>query len=562
MGRSKKRRRAAQRQVAAQGTSERNARAEQSTLREPVLPEGPQPIVVHQAHLHGIENDIPSEPGIGALMAARAPAVEMVEVPPVGAADRDVVVAEPDAAVPRDARRADSLDALRGLFLVMMTLGFSIQTGMFPDWMYHRQTPVGPVVDVAGISWRDIAYGAFLFTMAAAMPITLSRRMAKGDTELAIIGSALQRGFMLFAFALMIGHANTFFTGYTQTGRVIAIVGFAVMFMMFVRRRSDWNEQQFGIVRRAGWIAAILFLALSPLLYDETFSPARRDGVMATLAFAAVAGSTIWYLTRNNLNARLAVLGAVVALYLGARGDGWVQQWWWSSPVPWLFTPSVLGVLTIIIPGTIAGDAVLRWMNAADADEPDTRRWGTGRLSLLALIGLALTPLVVIGLYNRWVLETTQVALSLCLAGTILVLRPTYPGERLLRSLFVAGAIWLMMGLVLDPFESGIRKVPETLSYFFTITGLTTMLMVSLTAVVDLMRKRALVQPLIDVGQNPMLCYVLFTVLLNSVFEMIPPLRGVLRASPGESMLRSMLTVALVVVIVRAFTRQRIYWRT
>jgi hypothetical protein len=97
------------------------------------------------------------------------------------------------AAEPPPRKRAFSLDALRGLFLVSMTFGFTITSEHLPAWMYHRQSsPSGDrIVDIVGISWRDLTYASFLFTMAAALPLTLSRRMELGEPELAIIGASI-----------------------------------------------------------------------------------------------------------------------------------------------------------------------------------------------------------------------------------------------------------------------------------------------------------------------------------------------------------------------------------
>ena len=106
------------------------------------------------------------------------------------------------------------------------------------------------------------------------------------------------------------------------------------------------------------------------------------------------------------------------------------------------------------------------------------------------------------------------------------------------------------------------KKVPETLSYLFAVTGVAALLMVSLMALVDGLRKRKVVGPLLDIGQNPLLCYVLYTVLINSILEMIPPLRGVLRSNPGEMLLRSLLEVTLVMLVVRFTARRRVFWRT
>ncbi|MBA3646179.1 MAG: hypothetical protein H0W63_08360 [Gemmatimonadaceae bacterium] len=79
---------------------------------------------------------------------------------------------------------------------------------------------------------------------------------------------------------------------------------------------------------------------------------------------------------------------------------------------------------------------------------------------------------------------------------------------------------------------------------------------------IDLLNKRRFIRPLIDLGHNPLLCYLLFTVLLNSFFELIPPLRPVLTGSPQEAIIRSVLSTVLVVFLVRFATRRRIFWQT
>lgn len=462
-----------------------------------------------------------------------------------------------------ETKRAFSLDALRGLFLLTMTFGFTIQSEDLPAWMYHRQfDPQDHVIPVFGIGWRDLAYASFLFTMAAALPLTLTRRMDNGEPEIGIVLAAFRRGVMLILFALLVAHSNDFFLGYTDSARVLSIVGFVVMGLVFTRRRKDWNPTRFKILNRFGWVAAIAFLALSPLAYGKTFSLSRTDDIIMGLAVAAFFGSIIWYFTRNRIEWRLAILAAVVALYLGARQDGWVQQFWYSSPAEWLFIPAQLSLLCVVIPGTIAGDHLLKWMRAGESGAAGHDDWTRGRLILLSAVCIIITPIVVFGLYNRWVEETTLGVAALVAGGFFLTRSPRAPGETLLRNLYLWAALWLMIGLFLEPSEGGIRKVPETLSYFFTVTGATSMLLVAMAAIVDLLNKRRFVHTLIDLGHNPLLCYVVFTVFLNSVFELIHPLQPVLEGSPGESVLRSIIMTGLVVLLVRFFTRRRIFWRT
>jgi hypothetical protein len=503
-------------------------------------------------------NDVPEEiapiTGLGADVGASIPHRNPRDTSPVSDAPAEV-------AAPRD-RRALSLDALRGLLLVSMTLGFTIAGDWYPGWMYHRQFPGGEkFVDIAGLTWRDIAYAGFLFSMAAALPLTLSRRMAKGEKDVGILIAILRRGFMLLVFALLIGHSNTYFTGYTQTSRALAIAGFVILALVFTRRRSDWNPATFRIVNMTGWIAAIAFLLLSPALYGKGLDITRIDDIIVGLAFAAVVGSVVWYLTRDNLNWRLGFLALCIAGYLGAKGNGWVADWWWADTFPF-FHLGQLTLMAVVVPGTIAGDHLLRWMNSPHDPRGDLIYWSNARILGLAFVSTLIAPIIVIGLYNRWVPETTEVVLGLVVGGCVLVSGPKTEGEKLVRRIFMWSAVWLMTGLILEPFEGGIHKVPDTLSYFFTVTGVVGMLLVAFVGVVDLLQRRKWVNALIDVGHNPLLCYVLYTVLLNSIFEMIPPMRGLLMGSPGQAITRSILSTIIVVLIVRWTTRKRIFWRT
>jgi predicted acyltransferase len=469
--------------------------------------------------------------------------------------------APPEVSAPNN-RRALSLDALRGLLLVMMTIGFTVAVNMFPPWMYHRQYPGGEVfTDIPGLTWRDLAYAGFLFTMSAALPLTLSRRMAKGERDVEILIAILRRGFMLLVFALVIGHSNTFFIGYTQVGRTLALVGFVILAMVFTRRRPDWNPAAYRLVNMLGWAAAFSFLLFTPMLYGKGLDIERIDDIIVGLAFAAMVGSLVWYLTRDNINMRLAVLALSIAGYLGAKGDGWVADWWWSHTFPF-FTLSQMVLMAVVIPGTIAGDYLLRWMNSSSEERGTLLYWSNARLLGLAFVCALVTPVTVIGMYNRWVPETTEIVLGLLVGCGVMVWNPRTESEKLVRRIFSWSALWLMLGLVLEPFENGIHKEPDTLSYFFTVTGLIGLLLVSFAIIVDLLKRRRWVNALIDVGHNPLLCYVLYTLLINSLLELFPPTRGIFERSVSGAIAGTLISTLVVVLIVRWTTRKRIFWRT
>jgi predicted acyltransferase len=187
--------------------------------------------------------------------------------------------------------RALGLDAFRGALLLAMTFAMTIPFGAFPTWMYHMQNPppTGDYAAIAGLTWRDMMFPGFLFTMSAAIPITNSLRLAKGMPYPAIIITAVKRTGLLMVFAWIIGHVNPYWTeDYTRRGNLIAIAGFLLCWPIFTRKLASWNDQKYRMVRRIGWIAVAAALFAGPLLYGKQFSLERRDGIIASLAICSL----------------------------------------------------------------------------------------------------------------------------------------------------------------------------------------------------------------------------------------------------------------------------------
>jgi hypothetical protein len=329
--------------------------------------------------------------------------------------------------------------------------------------------------------------------------------------------------------------------------------------LIFTRPRPDWSQRLWKLARGVGWIAAVAFLALTPHLYGSSFDPAQHDEILAELAFASFVGIGIWYATRANLPVRLALLAGVAALSLSAQADGWIGTLWWGSPQPWLVDFSHLKLLTVVIPGTIAGDLLVAWMRAPAALE--SARWSAPRAGAIAALGASFAPVLVVGLYNRWVFATALAVFALCGVELALAREPGSDSERLVRDLCRWGALWLVLGMLLEPFEGGIKKVPGTLGYYFSTVGNTLMLLGSLCALAELLGQRRWLRPLIEIGQNPLLAYVIFTLFLEQILDLIPGMDELLVGSPTQLMLRSLLSVGLVALLVRELTRQRVFWR-
>ena len=459
--------------------------------------------------------------------------------------------------------RALGLDALRGLLLLAMTFAMTIPFGVFPDWMYHTQNPPpsGEFAAIAGITWRDLLFPGFLFTMSAAIPITNSLRIAKGMPYPAVVITALKRAALLMVFALIIGHVNPYWTeDYTKRGNLMAIAGFLACWPIFMRKLDEWSERTYRVIKNVGWIAVAALLFAGPLLYGSTFSMERRDGIISSLAFCSLAATCIWLATRMRPALRLCLIAAIAAAKLAATAPGWVQDAWSATPAAWLYQSWYLELMIIVLAGTLVGDLLLRWMKPRTAED-EAVAWPAARLIPIALVCAAFTPITVVGLFNRAGAVTAGLSFALSIAGAFLFLNPRSERDRVLFRLYGWATFWLALGLILEPFEGGIKKVPQTLSYLTLTTGLATSLLIVALITTDLLASpRRWLRPLVQIGQNPLIAYVAFMLFLNHIAYGLG-VGSVFTQTWWQATIRGLAFTAAAAAIVWTATRRRIFWR-
>jgi predicted acyltransferase len=457
--------------------------------------------------------------------------------------------------------RSTALDALRGLLMLSMVFSFAILANSgLPAWMYHMQfpPPTEQFQALAGLTWRDVIFPGFLFTMAAAVPLANTKLLASGVPYPAIIWRATKRAAVLFAFALIIGHTNPYWTGDgTKLGNVMAIVGFAACWPLLLAHRSDWNARYFRIFKVVGLAAVAAMLFALPAVYDASFSLYRKDNIIHALAFVGLAVVPIWLFTRNNLNARLTIIAVLAALKLAASYPGWVQEMWKTRS--FLLEPWFVELLILAIPATAAGELLLDWMRVHK--ETTARAWPRARLIALATVSSLVTPVLLIGLYNRAVGLTTAAVLVLCACGLAFTYKPAQPRDQILAQLWRWGAVFLILGLLLEPFEGGIKKDPQTLSFVVLMTGFCFVSLVAVLIVCDLFRRgQAAAAPLVMAGRNPLLIYVLFTLFVSHV-AYLAGVGGLFTDSPLPALVRAVFFTALTLSLVILATRKKIFWK-
>ncbi|MBN2447002.1 MAG: DUF5009 domain-containing protein [Phycisphaerae bacterium] len=468
--------------------------------------------------------------------------------------------------------RAEALDALRGLAILAMALQGMLYAYKLPAWMYHAQLPppshkFDPTL--AGLTWVDLVFPFFLFSMGAAMPLALAGRIARGAKWWALAGYALRRGVMLLAFALYVDHIVPWKfqsdAGITTLRWLWSLLAFGVLFPALMRLPKSWAMWQAGLVRGCGWAGAMLLLATVRYPDGSGFSLDRADIIIVVLAHAVTVGSMLWLISRDNLPLRLGLMFVVLAATLGASEDGWVKYVWHeATPQRSLLLLGYLKYLLIVLPGTIAGDQLLKWQRTASDAQGGATQWNRLRHTLILALTVGMCVLLCCGLQARWLPGTTLVALATCAAGFAFFAHPTRPLEVLFRDLYGWGVLWLVVGLLLEPYEGGIKKDSATLSYFFVTSGMVAFALIALSVCIDVFRQRACMTLLIGSGQNPMIAYVGIRNLLPPVLALlgVDALAGSLKLTAWPGFGWACIKTLLLGAAVGVCTRWRVYWRT
>jgi predicted acyltransferase len=498
------------------------------------------------------------------------------------------------AANSQNPNRALALDALRGLAILAMLLSgqMPFDSHALPSWMYHAQEPPPTFqfqANLPGISWVDLVFPFFLFAMGAAFPLALARRLERAAARPAgrtnLFGSAGQRhgstllfvaerGFLLGFFALFVQLIRPYTLNQHPTTQtwLLALIGFFIFFPILTRLPAAWPGAVKISVRAAGWLAAILFCALVTYPDGSGFKVTRSDIIIIVLTNMAVFGSLVWMFTRENILLRLGVMGIFFAIRLSnlpTPTDGWVRDVWmatehcpWTS---WIFHLYYLQYLCIVIPGTIAGDLIFQWTRRDTTQKiTGANNWPLAHYASILLTMVALVLLTLIGLKGRWLMETTLLAFVLCFIGWMLLRVPLNDTEKFFQKLFHWGIYWLVLGLVFEPWEGGIKKDHPTLSYYFVTSGLAICTLIAFSILIDVWNQKRPLRLLIDNGQNPMIAYAGINNFITPVLALVgaDTLLTHLATTPWRGFWKGAIITLLMALTVSFLTRKKIFWRT
>lgn len=430
--------------------------------------------------------------------------------------------------------RFESLDALRGLAILGMAWA-SMLPDTLPSWMYHAQEPPPNHIfndRIFGLTWVDLVFPFFLFSMGVAIPIALSKRLESASARQVVLGLA-GRVLMLALFSLYGEHLRPGEWSSTPGPATywVSVFGFVLLLLMFVRWRLLVPLWPGRILTCAGWIGATLLIATH--VYPDGnrgFENSRVDVILMVLANVAVSGGIVWMLTRCRPWWRFGAMAAVALIFLTSPIQGSVGQaiwnftplqffdlahWPYGRFVPIFYHFEYHKYLLIVLPGTICGDMALRALRSSEQDED--RGWRWPGLVAVAALGLGASVIACWGMSQRYV-EGTTIGLLAIGAGLVLVtLTPQGAMERFVAWLCRLGLGTVMLGCLAEPIGGGIRKDEPTLSYFILTAGLAIWVLAALASVFDIARQGRRLTLLTYTGANPILAYVTITNLIVAV---------------------------------------------
>ena len=271
--------------------------------------------------------------------------------------------------------RAHALDALRGYAIITMVLSAMEAFSVLPRWMYHAQVPPPDHVfdpTIYGITWVDIIFPFFLFSMGAAIPLSLGRQHAKGESIMMLTWKTVQRWVKLTFFAIFIIHAFPFMLGYEQEWMRYAmpIFFFILLCLMFMPNPFGLSPYKARAITWSAYLVAVGFMLMQPYAGGAPFRLTDSDCIMLILANVSLTGSIIYLLTIGHPLRRLALLPFLIALFMAAHtANSWPALLIHTSWLPWLYLPAYQVYLLIIIPGTVAGEWIAQWLEKMKAND-------------------------------------------------------------------------------------------------------------------------------------------------------------------------------------------------
>lgn len=462
--------------------------------------------------------------------------------------------------------RNESLDALRGIAILGMVLSGSIAySEMMPTWMFHAQVPPPSFKfdpTIPGITWVDLVFPFFLFAMGAAMPLALDKYIQQKTGALPIIKIAVRR-FLLLTFFALFSHQMKAWVLAENPGaleHLISVLSFGCLFIVFYDTSAAKAQYKTIIT-----VVSVLIGTIAMVMWHQNnkgFDLYKSDIIIMLLGNMALFGTVIYYFTHDKPLLRLGILPMIFAVFVAAKEphESWTKDLFNFNNIAgykfdWVYRFYFLKYLFIVLPGTFAGEWMIKFRNSTTQPSQNT-------MTAIGLISLALIVFNLIGLFSRTLEVNFLFSVILCCTA-VYILRNS-KSEGITPYLVYAGSYAIILGLFLEAYEGGIKKDVSTYSYYFVTSGLAfySLVLLDMVATFDYWKK--MVHFMALTGKNPMVAYVAGNLLLLPVMSVsgVKPYWEMLNQNVWMGTLKGLIFTGIVAIITIFFVKRNWLWKT
>ena len=349
--------------------------------------------------------------------------------------------------------RLSSLDAFRGLVILTMTfVNYLAGVNAIPAWAKHLPE------EQDGYTFVDVVFPGFLFIVGVAIPLALHKRMARGESLLSLLQRVLVRS------------ASLLFVG------VIMV------------NSSSFSAKATGMSRSLWYLLAMLTVVVLWNIYPADAPRQKKRLFLGLRIFASL------------------VLAGLLVVFRGKNGAGetvWLQHSWWGilGLIGWAYLVCCVAYLAFR-GSSVALMGVLGFLIALFIGDQH------GVLDWLSPVGNFVSVGKVLGSTAANVM--IGVLVGNCFVGEAASLRPAARA----RFFLLFGLGLYAAGLLLRPLH-GIHKNAATDAYALVTGGVCCLSFLLVYVVMDLGNLRRWADPLVPVGQNALLAYILPGILGN-----------------------------------------------
>jgi predicted acyltransferase len=217
--------------------------------------------------------------------------------------------------------RLASLDAFRGFdILAMVFVNYIAGMSGIPFILQHA------TADMDTFTITDMVFPGFLFIVGVAIPLSLEKRLALGDSPLRILRRIVLRTAGLLFLGVLFVNEKRFSEAATGLSRdlwyFLALIATVLIWMTYPKTEKPSKRRLYlGLRIGAALILLILIIIWRGQNPDGTFSWLRHSwwGILGMIGWTYLGGSLFYLLVKGDRAWLMGGVGFQVALYIGAR---------------------------------------------------------------------------------------------------------------------------------------------------------------------------------------------------------------------------------------------------